>query len=672
MMQIEGLRAVAALLVAVFHIWIGRVSGSVDVFFVVAGYLITTTLLGHYAKFGRVRARYYLGRLARRLLPASLVVLAVVAAATFVFLPSNVWLPTMRQILASALYSENWLLAAESIDYLAKDAFHSPVQNFWAMSVQGQFYIIWLVVFAVIGLVTVAARNRTKTVLVTLLALFGVSLIYSVISTNTDQAFAYYSTFARVWEFALGGIGAIIIPKLRIPQMLRSVLGWIGLLGVLTCGFLLQVSQVFPGYAALWPTLSALLVIVGGTGGGPFTAGRLLATRPLVWLGGISYGIYLWHWPILIFVLQHRKGETPSLEWGVLIIGAAIVLAWLTKLFVEDPIIRRSQAATPRARRVATVVPVAALVVVVMGSSSLIGITQAKLDADQAYADTITSGAVPCLGAASTAAPCVNDDLPSPPIPLDPREDNAEPNDYRCRTDPDDTDLKKCTYGPEDADTSVVLIGNSHAINWFPALQSLTEDRGWKLDVYFKAACAFNTTDRSGPADEVESCRVWNEKLENELARLPAYDYMLSSYSAGGEQFVNAEGQVDPDLGVVGFREAWEPLLDRGTTVWAMQDTPLLPQTAYDCYLRNLENSESCGTVAAADVFQSRDLIVEAATDLPGAEAINMNQYFCPDDECVLSAGGVNIYRDTSHFTSTWSLTLAPYLEEKLKLSTFG
>lgn len=668
MMQIEGLRAVAALLVAIFHIWIGRVSGSVDVFFVVAGYLITTTLLGHFTKFGHVRPLFYLGRLARRLLPASLTVLAVVAAASFIFLPANVWLPTMRQVLASALYSENWLLAAESIDYLAKDAFHSPVQNFWAMSVQGQFYIIWLIVFGIIGLVTVAARHKARVVLATLVALFAISIVYSTIATNADQAFAYYNTFARVWEFALGGIGAIIIPQLRLPQMLRSVLGWLGLLGVLTCGFLLQVSQVFPGYAALWPTVSALLVIIGGSGGGALTAGRILSTRPLVWLGGISYGIYLWHWPILVFVLQYRKGETPSLPWGIAIIWAAIVLAWLTKRFIEDPVVTWSRSSEPRRKRLATVAPVGALVVVVISSMFLIGVTQAKLDSDKAYAASITSGSVACLGAASTAATCVNDDLPSPPIPLDPREDNAEVSDYRCRTDPDDTELKKCTYGPGDADTTVVLIGNSHAVNWFPALESLTTARGWKLDVYYKAACAFNTTARTGPKSEVDSCRVWNEKLEAELASQPAYDYMLSSYSAGGEKFVSPDGNVDPDAGVAGFRDAWKPLLDRGTTVWAMEDTPLLPQALYDCYLGNLANSSECGTIAASDVFQTRDLIVDAADDLRGAKVIDMKRYFCPGDECVLSAGGVNIYRDTSHFTATWSLTLAPYLEQALSL----
>src|SRR5690606_35650033 len=200
--EIEGLRAVAALLVAIYHIFLGRVSGGVDIFFTVAGFLITLTLLRQVGSRGTVSAKVFFSRLGRRLLPASLFVLGAVAVATAVLLPSSRRSATFGEIVASVLYVENWALASKSVDYLAREEGSSPVQHFWAMSIQGQFYVIWFVLFLVA--VWLGAHRIRTTLRWILGGLFVASFGFSIYLTALDQPLAYFHTGTRVWEFAAG------------------------------------------------------------------------------------------------------------------------------------------------------------------------------------------------------------------------------------------------------------------------------------------------------------------------------------------------------------------------------------------------------------------------------------------------------------------------------------
>lgn len=667
--EIEGLRAVAALLVAIFHIWLGRVSGGVDVFFVVAGFLITTTLIGQLKTYDRVRPFIFLRRLASRLLPAALTVIVVTLVLAVLWLPTAFWIQTFREALAASLYFENWQLAFDATDYLALDVFHSPVQHFWAMSVQGQFYILWLALFAVIGLLALRFRNhRTRLIVLGLSVVVAVSLAYSIVATAADQTFTYYNTFARAWEFGLGGLAAMALPRLNLSATVRAILGWVGLAGVISCGLVLQVSTLFPGWVALWPTLSALFVLAGGSAGVPATAGRLLASRPMVWLGGLSYGIYLWHWPLLVFYLEWKNGDRPSLGWGSGIILLAVLLAWLTKKLIEDPVAGWSRSPRTPVRTLATTGMIAGIAAVALASTALIGVGQQRTEQELAFARSIAAGAMDCVGAASLVDPggCLGSESLDDPIPADPIADYSAPYDL-CRTDEIGTDIRECSYGPTDAEVRVVLIGNSHAVSWFPALQAIAEQKNWRLDVFFKSQCAFNTTLRDADGElEEQSCLAWGEKLRRTLDDRPAYDYMLTSYATGAS-FRDSTGAVSDEAGVAGFREAWAPLLARGTKVWAMLDTPHLSDETFECYEENLADLDPCGTPARDDAFR-QDLLVPATSGLDGARLVDMSDYFCSATECPLQIGDVFVYRDTDHFTATYSLSLAPYLERELGL----
>lgn len=220
--EIEGVRAVAAILVATFHIWLGRVSGGVDVFFVLSGFLITTALLTQIDRHGALQMAEFWGRLINRLLPAAYLVLCVVIVASVFLLPESRWLNTIRGVAASSLYVENWILASDAVDYLRRHAAVSPVQHYWALATQGQFYLAWPVLFA--SLAFVARRMKVDfrgLAAAALLLLFAISLAYSVWLTQHNQPVAYFSTFTRIWEFTIGGLLAIVIARIALPPAAR-------------------------------------------------------------------------------------------------------------------------------------------------------------------------------------------------------------------------------------------------------------------------------------------------------------------------------------------------------------------------------------------------------------------------------------------------------------------
>ena len=151
------------------------------------------------------------------------------------------------------------------------------------------------------------------------------SFAYAMVATRLDQAAAYYSTFARAWELLAGAVLALVIDRIRLPRRQRALLAAIGIVGVLSCGLVLDGAAVFPGPATLWPVGATLLLIVAGSGGDEPVVTRLVGAAPLVWLGGIAYALYLWHWPVLIFTLAARKSPAVGVATGCAVIAASIV-----------------------------------------------------------------------------------------------------------------------------------------------------------------------------------------------------------------------------------------------------------------------------------------------------------------------------------------------------------
>ncbi|WP_238937977.1 acyltransferase family protein [Anaerobacillus isosaccharinicus] len=338
--ELEGVRAVAAFLIAIYHIWLGTVSGGVDVFFIVAGFLITTSLLAKIEKEGRIQIFEYLLGLGRRLFPLAFLVLLISTFFSFLLLPQVQWKQIMSEVFSSAFYYQNWQLATNAVDYLAQNNEASPLQHYWALSIQGQFYVIWpfLIITAYFIAKKVFNLPFRKTLLTLLLTLFVCSLTYSIYMTTVNQPWAYFDLFARFWEFSLGGIVALLIPYLVINKTISTFIGWIGLSIIALTGVILPVSTVFPGYAALVPITGVILIIIAAENSSPYGVKKLLGSKPFQYFGSISYGFYLWHWPLLIFYFTYFNATTVSIRDGITILLLTLILSIITTKIFEAPV----------------------------------------------------------------------------------------------------------------------------------------------------------------------------------------------------------------------------------------------------------------------------------------------------------------------------------------------
>lgn len=346
--EINGTRGLALVLVVVFHLFgNGRVSGGVDVFLVISAYLLTASLLRRIpnaptsgsrncSPFGTFRSfqlgRHY-SRVAGRLFPSAAVVLASVGIAGYFLVPSPQHSQLFREILASALYYENWELISSQLSYAAAGPNTSPLQHFWSLAVQGQFFAVWPLVFAVATAFLVSSRMPTRAALfVLILGSTFLSAWYAFTMVQFDQQTAYFSTFTRFWELGAGALLAFLPARIRLPQFIREALAWCGIAMIVSSGFILDGGQLFPGPAALWPVLATLFIIVGAVSGDRETSvAQALSVPPVMFLSRISYQLYLWHWPILIFYLLGRGQEAVGPRGAAVVLVISVFAAWGTE-----------------------------------------------------------------------------------------------------------------------------------------------------------------------------------------------------------------------------------------------------------------------------------------------------------------------------------------------------
>jgi peptidoglycan/LPS O-acetylase OafA/YrhL len=652
--EIEGLRAVAATLVAVFHIWLGRVSGGVDVFFVVSGFLITTVLLSHVDRHGAPRLAVFWGRLVKRLLPAALIVLLAVVVASVFLLPEARWKETIKEIAASAVYVQNWLLAFNSVDYLLQDGPVSPVQHFWALSTQGQFYLLWPLLFLGVGFVARLTGVAFRTIAVIAIAtLFAVSISYSVWITNEDQPFAYFDTFARVWEFSIGALLAIFIKHITLPAGLRFALGWVGLLAILSCGLILQVSTVFPGYAALWPTLAGAFVIIAGTTGKSAGVDRFLGSKPMVYLGSISYALYLWHFPILIFYRMHAPPGPISLLAGLSILGASVALAALTHRFVEQPVKRAGIGSTAPWHSFAFGAACAIPVVIGLGIWSLMFFDarnqERQIDAignpDYPGAMVFKQG-FKYSGATSVKV------YPGPHTVM---EDRERPVGDGCGRPFSEVKPTDCTIEGVAGMPTVAVVGNSHSAHWLPALKDIAAQSGWRVVNYSKSRCPFHLADEKVYPREWKNCIKWNRNVLERVKDInPDAVFLVSTRYDNGRETVPK-----------GYVTAWRELEATGINVIAMRDNPNFVDDISVCNEKFGADEPVC-SMARNSLVTTPSPIEQLENPPDNVHFIELTDYFCDDMTCPAVIGNVMVYRDGSHITATYARSLVPMLAEQI------
>ncbi|RKS10287.1 peptidoglycan/LPS O-acetylase OafA/YrhL [Nocardiopsis sp. Huas11] len=652
--EVQGLRAVAVLIVLVYHLDPALLPGGyvgVDVFFVISGFLITSLLHREVTAHGRVSISGFYVRRVRRLLPASTVVLVATGVAAFVILPGSRLTDTAWQLVSSAAYVENLYLARQAVDYLAAEVPPSPVQHFWSLSVEEQFYVVWPLLFVVWAL-TWRWRRSTWVLTAILGTVFVASLVCSVVLTGGGDAGAYFLPTTRAWELAAGGLLAVAMSRGDLPELLRRPLGYAGPVAILAAAVLYDDGTAFPGWAALLPVLGAVAVIAAG----PVPASAPLRSAPARWLGDVSYSLYLWHWPVIILLLALTGQEGLGVVGIVAAATVSLLLAWATKVWVEDPV--RDRRLVPNVRHAAVVVAASVLAAATVSGATLVRVER---EAAVSFDPAVHTGPA-ALDLASAPEPA-----PLYPPPVTAEEDIPVLYDDECHASHDDSDPSDpCVYGPEDAERTVALLGDSHSAQWFPALERLANERGWRVAVFTKSSCAFtDTLIRRPDGGAYTECREWNRAVVDELGELRP-DLVVTSSSVMNGPVENASAVEDEQVIADGMSMLWTDVLKVSGRLVAVRDTPRTRTDVTECLETHGDDPSAC-ELPEDEAFTREDPQELAAADVgEGAALVDLSDRFCVDGTCPAAIGNVVVYRDSHHITGTYVEMLTDDLAEQM------
>ncbi|OEX92901.1 acetyltransferase [Corynebacterium sp. BCW_4722] len=681
--DLDGLRGFAIALVVLFHVFVGRVSGGVDVFLLLSGYFFLGGQLRYAMRPNpNLNPWWPLWRTIRRLVPALALVLVATLVAVITLTPALMSDELARQFKASILYRQNWELAAQNLDYAAAGQDTSPLQHLWSMSVQGQFYIVAILFGTLVAIVVsklkvdpVKARRGT----VVVLALITVaSFAYAARFGWTGTGENYYSTYSRAWELSLGGLLAFVPSRFFLPKRTAGITALIGVLMIAATGIVITTSLAFPGPLTLLPLTGAALVILSGNSN---PVSSVLSSKPMTWLGQVAYSLYLWHWPILIIISVIAGYDTPPVAVGIVVIAVSLALAHVTHVLVEDPLRQHRRrplagehpfadaAATlrtaPGVLRAIGGVLVAALVAVLLAVvpvwNQRVAAAEKPLDPEE------YPGAMALLGA----------NVPNV-------EARPDPNliagiyppvghDGCMRFKPDATDdlvPEHCVYGDPDAETTLVLTGGSHIEPYMIPLDVLGRQHNFKIIPYIRQACPLVAGGPENPVNDIVDpvCAEWSA---NALERIIELDPDMVISTSTRPEGRPGEGSATLDQVPEAYANLWAVLAQNGIPFVGLRDNPWIfdalgnPVNPNYCIVDG--NSEADCSVPASQFYTPEDPAAAYLDPSWQQWEVDTEPWFCPDGICPPQIGNVYIYRDQNHISNAYALTLAPLLWEALE-----
>ena len=662
--DIQGLRALAVLLVILYHSRVPGVSAGyvgVDVFFVISGFLITTQLAGEAARTGHVRLLTFWAKRIRRLLPVALVVVAATVAVARFRLPPLQVPDVVTHAVWSTFYGINYRLAAEDVDYQRAGADPSPLQHYWSLSVEEQFYVLWpLLVLAALWL----GRRRVRHALPLLVALVvSISLVLSALVTVSDPSLAYFALHTRAWELGAGALVALGAGRLaRIDRRAAPVMAWGGLGAITVSAVAYSDATAFPGLVALLPVGGAALVIAAGCGGQTGSVTRVFDRPAVQVVATLSYGWYLWHWPVLVLA----PGQLDAWGWvgGLALCAGALVLAAITHRFVERPtqasmLPTRAWLGIGAALSAATV-GIAALTQAslpsLVGSGPAVTTVSTTAPADAAYLRQVEATI-----ARSSAAKAVPRNLK--PSLRTASEDTTESSHSpeQCLSTYLRTDQGACVYGDPRAVRTVVLFGDSHMEQWQPAFDLAGKRDRWKVVVWTKSACplADLPVPLAGEGRRYTECDTWRDQTVQRIIAL-APDLVVTSQSDGDamnhpdEEYARSSVATVRRLRTAGLDVDY--LLD---DEHGSQDVPL-------CLSGSMDDATRCGRPERSYLSPRRAYVVAALT-AAGISTTDPAPWQCAEDTCPPVVGNLLVYRDRTHLSATYVRWLTPMVQSLLK-----
>lgn len=687
--EIQALRAAAIASVLIYHLLPNRFPGGfigVDVFFVISGYLITAHLVRDVSRGARSPFAFWAKRI-RRLMPASLTVLAVTAVATIALVPQQLWQQFLREVIASALYVENWYLASASVDYLSATAPPSPVQHFWTLSVEEQFYLVWPLIILGGWWLTmrlrkttgVAARPVATTVLAAASVVWVASFAYAWFAAAHDPLPAFFATTTRGWEFASGALLAAAaarsgrdhlawVPE-RWTMRARLSSTWLGWALIAVSLGIFDGSTLHPGPPTLLPVAGTLLIVAGGFQRGKASPGTIVAWTPVQHLGNISYSLYLWHWP-LILLAPYALGHSLGWRSQVVIVCASVAIATVSYRWIERPMLDRTPRIFATTRGAMLGLVIAMLVVVSIPVAGLASATHsAANDLTQLEAENLSPD--PCRGAVAVVD--LNGCGARAPLSVVPAvsvaADDVVPiaRTAPCLSPPGNAGKLGICHLREGNGLRVGLIGDSHLHSFIPAALALGDDYDWSITEIHRVSCPFSEASRDYSSEAMRlGCAAWNDSAQAWVAK-QKFDLVITTQRQDVAWLADA-GKTSRETAVDGLENAWSSVTDTGARVLVIKDNPRPTDEVLAC-LELARNNLSDACTVPESTGLHWDPQVEAAASLadPRVALVNLDDAYCWDGHCHAVAGGAIVYRDRDgHVTATWARSLAPLIADRL------
>ncbi len=690
--DIQGLRALAVLLVVLDHLLPGRLSGGfvgVDVFFVVSGFLITSLLLKEGRRERRISLAGFYARRARRIIPAAAVVTVATVAVSLLTLP----LLRVQTILTDAVwatfFAANVRMAEVGTDYFAQGQPPSPLRHYWSLAVEEQFYLVWP---ALLVLLLVLLRRRGEADLDrrfrrAAAALIGVAVVVSVAwslwATYESPTTAYYSSFTRAHELGIGAACALLPRATALTPRAHQLLAGLGLAAVAVAAGTYSVATSFPGGWALLPVLGTAALIVAGGHERETAVGRLLSTGPAVVVGDWSYSIYLWHWPVIVLLRSNLGPERfGTLPVQLATLALVLLLSWASFRWIENPFRRGTWRRTGRSLLIYPV-SIATVLVAVVASNQVVRYRLGEFSDEPAITTADYRGRGQHLGddpyvalvRASALAAEQGRAVPSDLTPglLDLREQTASLGDCDYRTGT--TEL--CPIGSPGADRRIVVLGDSHARAVSPAFERIGADLGYEVYVLVYSGCSATaltqverTTGRAW--EECEDFKDWALGTIGELRP----DLTVVSTAVGrfedpetGEAVSGSDGHGRYlDVLDGGWRELLATLQESSDRVAVFGGTPKLPRETGVCLSRGDPDLGDCAFPPGPYAEREAQTSFRAARAV-GADVVDAERWFCAEGVCPAVVGDYLTMRDSEHVTPQYARWLATPIAEALDLA---
>lgn len=659
--DIDGLRAIAITSVVFNHAGFSGFSGGfvgVDIFFVISGFLITSLLFNEAVATGRVNLSAFFARRVRRLMPASLVVVAatLLLGGTFLPMASKDMAELARSAIAVGFFFSNIFFFNSSGGYFDAPSFALPLLHTWSLSVEEQYYLIWpllmLLLFRFKSLTGSEAKARMWVI-----AVLGVMLMASLalcIATTADyQKFAFYLLPSRIWEFAIGGM--LGLANERFYSRLQRVGGVLAVIGLALVGYAiveLNHKTSFPGSAAIIPVLGSTLLIAGMTAYPGGVVRRLLSLRPFVAIGLLSYSWYLWHWPLLSIYRIQNLGVL-DVTANLMIVTLALGLAWLTYLWIERPV---------RMHRPWVFGSVRSTLLAGVGISISMALMAGGLMLWRTHQKSSDLYLLLKSGREDVQSGCT--------VPFD-KPLESLPG-------------KECFHGPKDTPTKIVLWGDSHAEDKAAMLvEALPDANIYQLT---SSGCipVIGYEERGMPGT-TKVCKAFNQAVLNDIlkrskqglagvvisARWEGYLWKKSisvSEQQPNDQPVSREKQALEHAAMQSNFDAVLTTLEQaGLRVAVIAPLPSMIYDAQQCV--GLNRKEVCHTPRAINeslLAETTAALAEVVSRHPNTKLLQVMDYFCDKEMCYAYRDGKLVFFDDDHITGTASRGLGRYLKSDL------